>query len=133
MIGEGSIGAEASTMFTMFINNKLDRIISPEDIMTNPNEAYVIGALNSAVGIGDDFRADISSVISTRVINYCLTYATDKSIPDAMVNRLTKLVTDCGAFTDDLRYFMVKEIVNGNKVKWQKLMMNANVVKMAVK
>jgi len=133
MIGEGSIGAEASTMFTMFINNKLDRIISPEDIMTNPNEAYVIGALNSAVGTGDDFRADISSVISTRVINYCLTYATDKSIPDAMVNRLTKLVTDCGAFTDDLRYFMVKEIVNGNKVKWSKLLQNASVVKMTVK
>jgi hypothetical protein len=28
---------------------------------------------------------------------------------------------------------MVKEIVNGNKLKWQKLMMNAQVVKMTVK
>ena len=132
MIGEGSVGADFSSMFTMFINNKLDKLISPEDILTKDKD-YVMGALTNAVGKDDNFRADISSVISTRVINYCLTYATDKSIPDAMVNRLTKLVTDCGAFTDDLRYFMVKEIVNGNKVKWQKLMMNANVVKMAVK
>ena len=133
MIGEGSVGADTSTMFTMFINNKMDQIISPADIMTNPNESYVVGALNTAVGSGDSYRADIASVISTRIINYCLVYAQDKSVPDAMVNRLTKLVTDCDAFTDDLQYFMVKEIVAGNKIKWQKLMMNASVVKMTVK
>ncbi len=31
MIGEGSVGADFSSMFTMFINNKLDKLISPED------------------------------------------------------------------------------------------------------
>lgn len=133
MIGEGSVGAEASTMFTMFINNKMDQIISPSDIMTNPNENYVVGALNSAVGTGDSYRADIASVIATRIVNFALVYAQDKSVPDAMVTRLTKLVTDCAAFTDDLQYYMVKEIINGNKVKWQKLMMNNNVVKMTLK
>jgi hypothetical protein len=133
MIGEGSVGAEVSSMFTMFINNKLDKIISPHDIITNQNEAYVIGALNSAVGQDDDFRADISSVIATRLINFCLTHAETNSVPDAMISRIIKLVTDCGSFTDDLKYYMVKEIVNGNKVKFQKLMMNANVVKMTVK
>jgi hypothetical protein len=50
-----------------------------------------------------------------------------------MINRLIKLTTDCDSFTDDLRYYMVKEIVNGNKVKFAKLMLNPNVVKMAVK
>jgi len=133
MIGEGSVGAEVSTMFTMFINNKMDKIISPKDILTNPNEAYVVGALNSAVGQGNDFRADISSVIATRVVNYSLTHAENSSVSDAMIARLVKLTTDCDAFTDDLRYYMVKEIVNGNKVKFSKLMMNTSVVKMAVK
>lgn len=133
MIGEGSVGYDVSAMFTMFINNKLDKIISPADIINNPSEAYVVGALNSAVGTGNDFRADISSVITTRIINHCLVHAQDKPVTDAMVNRVIKLVTDCDAFTDDLKYYMVKEIVNGNKVKWQKLMMNSQVVKMAVK
>jgi hypothetical protein len=50
-----------------------------------------------------------------------------------MINRVIKLLTDCDSFSDDLKYFMVKEIVNGNKAKWQKLMMNSAVVKMAVK
>ena len=131
MIGEGSVGVDFSSMFTMFINNKLDRIISPEDTFTK-DEAYVMGALTGAVGKDDDFRADISSVIATRLINYSLTYADTKPVPDAMINRLVKLTTDCDAFTNDLRYYMVKEIVNGNKNKFSKMMMNTNVVKMAV-
>jgi hypothetical protein len=131
MIGEGSVGVDFSSMFTMFINNKLDRIISPEDTLTK-DEAYVMGALTSAIGKGDDFRADISSVVATRLINYSLTIAETKSIPDAMIQRIVKLTTDCEAFTNDLRYYMIKEIVNGNKVKFSKLMMNTDVVKMAV-
>jgi nucleoside-triphosphatase THEP1 len=132
MIGEGSVGADFSSMFTMFINNKLDRIISPEDIMTK-DEQYVMNSLVSAVGQDNDFRADLSSVIATRVINYSLVHASTKTVTDPMIDRLVKLTTDCKAFTDDLRYFMIKEIVNGNKLKFSKLMMNNNVVKMAVK
>jgi hypothetical protein len=131
MIGEGSVGVDFSSMFTMFINNKLDRIISPEDTMTK-DEAYVMGALTAAVGKDDDFRADISSVIATRLINYSLMHAETKPVPDAMIGRIIKLTTDCDAFTNDLRYYMVKEIVNGNKNKFSKLMMNTDVVKMAV-
>jgi hypothetical protein len=132
MIGEGSVGADFSSMFTMFINNKLDRIISPEDIMTK-DEQYVMNSLTAAVGQDDEFRADLSSVIATRVINYSLVHADTKPVSDLMINRLVKLTTDCKAFTDDLRYFMIKEIVNGNKLKFSKLMMNNQVVKMAVK
>jgi len=133
MIGEGSVGPEVSSLFTMFINNQMDKIIPPHEVLTNASESYVIGALNSVIGAGDNFRADISSVMATRIINYCLVHAQEKSVPDAMVNRMIRLLTDCDSFSDDLKYFMVKEIVNGNKTKWQKLMMNAQVVKMAVK
>jgi hypothetical protein len=133
MIGEGSVGAEFSSMFTMFINNKMDKIISPKDIMTNTNETYVVGALNGAVGTGDDFRADISSIITTRIINYSLKHASEHAVSDVMIDRLVKLTTDCEAFTNDLKYFMVKEILAGNKPKFARLMQNPLVVKMAVK
>ena len=131
MIGEGSVGADFSSMFTMFINNKLDRIISPEDILTKDKD-YVMGALTNAVGKDDDFRADISSVIATRLINYSLVQAEKGSVPAGVIDRLAILTTECDAFTNDLRYYMVKEIVNGNKVKFSKLMQNTNVVKMAI-
>ena len=131
MIGEGSVGADFSMMFTMFINNKLDRIISPEDILTK-DEDYVIRSLTAAVGKDDEFRADISSVIATRVINYSLTKAEKSVVSKDMISRLALLTTECEAFTNDLRYYMVKEIVNGNKVKFAPLMQNTNVVKMAI-
>jgi hypothetical protein len=131
MIGEGSVGPDFSSMFTMFINNKLDKIISPQDILTK-DEAYVMGALTNSVGRDDDFRADISSIIATRLVNYSLVVAEKGSVSQGVIDRLAKLTTDCEAFTNDLRYYMVKEIVSGNKVKFAKLMQNTNVVKMAI-
>ena len=132
MIGEGSIGAETASMFSLFINNQLDKIISPEDIMTK-DEAYVKGALKNSIGEGDNFRADISSIITTRIINYCLTHAEKNSVDKAMTDRLIMLTTDCESITTDLKYYMIKEIVNGNKIKFSKLMMDPKVVTMAVK
>ena len=132
MIGEGSVGADFSSMFTMFINNKLDRIISPEDILTK-DEAYVVGALRSMIGEDDDFRADISSVVSTRLINYALREAETKSVSQDVINRLIKLTTDCTSFTDDLSYYIVKELTNGNKPKFSKMLLNPKVAKMVIK
>ena len=132
MIGEGSVGPEFASMFTLFINNKLDKIISPETILTK-DEGYVMGALKSAIGEGDDFRADIASVISTRIVNYSLTFAANNTVPKDVIQRIGKIVTDCESFTSDLKYYMIKEIVNGNKNKFGLLMMQPEIVKMAVK
>jgi len=133
MIGDGSIGEEPSALFAMFINNKLDKIISPEQILTNDDWNYVKGSLTSCIGKDDDFRADISSIISTRIINFASITADKGSVPQKMVDRIISLVTDCDSFTDDLRYYMVKEILNGHKAKFSKLMLNQKVVKMTVK
>ena len=132
MIGEGSVGLDFAAMFSMFINNKLDRIISPEDILTK-DEAYVVGALKSMIGEDDNFRADISSVVSTRLINFALRKADKESIPQDMINRLVKLTTDCTSFTDDLSYYIVKELTNGNKPKFSKMLLNPKVAKMVMK
>jgi nucleoside-triphosphatase THEP1 len=132
MIGEGSVGEEFSSMFSMFINNKLDKIISPQDILTK-DEGYVLGVLNDMIGQDDDFRADISSVVATRVINYALNFASSHSIPQDITDRIAKLTTDAKVFTDDLKYYIIKELLNGNKSKFSKLMLNTKVAQMAIK
>ena len=132
MIGEGSVGSDFASMFTMFINNKLDKIIGPKDIFEK-DEQYVLNTLKHAIGEGDDFRADLSSVVATRIVNYGLTHAEKNPITKVMTDRIIKLTTECDSFTDDLRYYVIKELINGNKVKFAPLMMNANVVKMSVK
>ena len=132
MIGEGSVGFDFSSMFTMFINNKLDKILSPEDILTK-DEVYVMSSLKNLIGEEDDFRADLSSVIATRIVNYSLNYAQTKSISQDIIDRLTKLTTDAKVFTDDLKYYVIKELLNGNKPKFSKLMLNPKVAQMAIK
>lgn len=132
MIGEGSVGDDFSSMFTMFINNKLDRIIGPEDILTK-DEKYVFSALKDMIGEEDEFRADIASVVSTRIINFALTKASTESIPDAIIQRISNIVTACDSFTDDLKYYMIKELLSGNKPKFSKLMLNPKVAAMALK
>jgi hypothetical protein len=60
-------------------------------------------------------------------------FAEKNSVSQQMIDTLIKLTTDCDSFTDDLKYYIVKEILNGNKVKFSKLMLNNQVVKMTVK
>jgi len=132
MIGEGSVGLDFSSMFTMFINNKLDKIISPEAII-NKDKGYVFGQLTDIIGTADDFRADISSVISTRIVNYLLNFAKTNPISGEILTRIEDLFIDCESFTTDLKYYIIKEVLNGNKQKFSKLMMNPRIAKLIIK
>ena len=131
MIGEGSVGAEFATMFTMFINNRLDKIITPEKVMSTDDWSSVKGQLTTVIGKEESYRADIASVITRRLINYNLLNAEKNSITQKVLERLSVLMTD-NMFTNDLKYTMVREIVNGNRIKFQKLLMNPDIVKMTV-
>ena len=133
MIGEGSVGPEFTTIFTTFINNKLDKLVTPKDILLHDNETYILGELRNCIGRGNDYRADIASVLTTRLINFTVNYSESNTIYQKQIDRLIKLATDEDTLTNDLKYVMVKKILNGNKAKFQKMMMNEAVMKMAMK
>jgi len=132
-IGEGSVGTEFTTMFTSFIHNKLDKLIEPKEILLGDNNKTISDKLMSSIGSGDNYRADIAAIMATRIINYSLFYAEKNSITQKIIDRITFLVTEPDLFTNDLKYHMVKKILNGNKQKFQKIMVNPEVIKMAVK
>ena len=132
MIGEGSVGPEFSTMFTTFINNKLDKLPTPDTMLCHENDQHVRTSLKEAIGVDNAYRADVAAVLCTRLANYALHYASTKSVTQSIINRLIMLSTE-EIFANDLKYFAIREILNGNKQKYQKLMMNADVVKMATK
>jgi len=135
MIGEGSVGAEFASLFTMFIHNKLDKMTSPKDMLTHTSWEYIKGQLNATMGkVGEDtYRADIASVLAHRLINYTVHYSESNAVDQKIIDRITAYVTDADIFTNDLKYAIVKSIVNGNKAKFTKLMLNPEIVKMAVK
>ena len=131
MIGEGSVGSEFSTLFTMFINNKLDKMISPENIMTQ-DEHYVMNTLKGLVGKDKEYRADIAATLGTRVANYLEFYAKENKIEKDTIDRVSKLVTE-KIFATDVSYNMVKSIYNSNPGKFKLMMLNKELVKYITK
>ena len=132
MIGEGSVGSEFSTMFTIFINNKLDKIISPEIIMTHNSDEYILNTLKGIIGKDKDYRADLASIISTRIINYSLYYAKNNKVEKSFIDRLAFLINE-ELFAVDLKYNMVKSIYNGNTSAFKLLMLNKTLIKFLTK
>ena len=132
MIGKGSVGPDMTSLFTLFINNKLDQLISPKDIILHDNEDYIVGTLKSAIGRGDDYRADIASIMSTRIVNFALTHFKANPMKNEVIKRFEKLVVD-EIFAIDLKYMIVRNLINGNKQKFQKLMLNDKVMEYTIR
>lgn len=133
MIGEGSVGTEFSTLFTIFINNKLDNLVSPKDILTGADWSTIESKLRSSIYDGTHYRADIASLMATRVSNYAIVYAEKNPITDKVVDRIKDVIKTEDLFALDLHYFMIKNIISGNKTKFQKLLLDSDIVKLAVK
>ena len=133
LIGEGSVGGEVSTLFTMFINNKLDKMISPKDILFHANEDYILGQFAGLVDLKGNYRADIASILNTRIINYILFYSEKNAVPQSVIDRLIRLSTKEEILTEDLKFVLVRKLLNGNKQKFQKLLNNSEVISMASK
>ena len=130
MIGEGSVGTDFASMFTTFINNKLDKLITPKDMLLK--DENILPRIKSTVGEGDDYRADIASVMATRLANFAVIYADNNTITPKITERLEELCTK-DHFTNDLKYLIVRTIFNGNKKKFSKLMMKPEIIKMTIK
>lgn len=131
MIGEGSVGSEFSTLFTMFINNKLDKMISPENILTQ-DEKYVMNTLKGLVGKDKEYRADIAATLGTRIANYLEVFSRENPIEKNIIDRVTKIVTD-KVFATDVCYNMIKSIYNSNPNKFKLMMLNKDLVKYITK
>ena len=132
MIGEGSVGDEFASMFTVFINNNLDKLVTPKDLLTHDNESYILGELSGCVGKDDNYRADIASTLATRLANYAVVYSKENTVSQKITDRLEALCTK-DYFTNDLKYLVVRTIFNGNKQKFNKLMMKPEIIKMTIK
>ena len=132
MIGEGSVGDAFASMFTTFINNKLDKLITPKDLLTHESEQYVLNELRSCIGKDNNYRADIASTLATRLSNYAVVYSKENTIDKKITDRLIALCTK-DYFTNDLKYLIVRSIFNGNKQKFNRMMMNPEIVKMTMK
>lgn len=134
ILGEGSVGEAFSSMFTMFINNRLDLLIKPEDIL-NKDKEDVIKRLKSNVKKNDDYRADIASTLVTRITNYINSNykdVRDSKVIQNVINRIADLVTE-DVFGVDLKFVLVKDVYKNNPDKFRGMFMHKDLMTYALK
>lgn len=117
VLGEGCVSYEVIGLFTEFINNKLDKLISPEEV-AHKNYTELKKELTALVGIQNlgTYRGDIASILCTRFLNYSLKYAENNPIKTSYLDRIETLIKD-EIFGVDLGLYLVMELFKSNKFK----------------
>lgn len=122
------------SLFTTFIANKLDRLVSPEDMLMKKWET-VREEIERCVYEKDDYHPEIAAVLNTRLLNYSVNYLKDGNKADVVCNRLLDLVdnsnstTEKHLFSEDLIFSIVKTIVAKFPAKTNKLLLNPAIRK----
>jgi hypothetical protein len=120
-IGEGSVGTEVASLFTQFIANKLDKLITPKRMLFEGITAEVVNEIRDIVYDSGTYRADIASMLTSRLVNYGLYHAETKPIEQKVIDRIAAIIKEEDVFNYDLKYIIAKRLIGGNKTKFQKL------------
>ena len=89
LLGQNSLPVEHLLMLNKFIEDKLDKLPTPEDLIKSGSEE-ALKSLKSVVGSGDKKRIDISAILSRRVMNY--TIANSKDFNKDMINTYDEIM-----------------------------------------
>jgi len=129
-MGEGSIGSEVTSLFTTFIHNKLDKLPSPEDIfdLKVKGETIVKMLKDVVTDSKKQYRADIASILSTRIINYTVLQANNKKIVKEFVTRVGEIIKS-EVLTSDISYVIGRQVYNADTKAFAPLVTDKYVVK----
>ena len=112
LLGEGSLGVEATTMFTSFIHNRMDKLITTEEILdTDTPFKDIEKRLTELVKKKGKYRGDIAYVICSRLITYAQYKLNDDNTTSEMVDRVEELLST-DVLGTDLKFVLGKKITN---------------------
>lgn len=127
IIGEGSAGPEVTSMFTSFIGNKLDKMITPAEIMnTTKPFSEIENKIKSLVKEGVDYRADLAYVLTTRLINYMLYTVKDEEMNIKFIERTKDLILS-NCLGTDLKFILARKIINA-RAKFNQLASDTKII-----
>lgn len=121
---ENTMGA----LFTTFINNKLDSIISPQELI-NGSWDKVKRELKNTLYDGEQYKAHIASLIGTRLLNFCLINlgkATAKT--EVVEKRFNDLIESEEVYlSKDILFNIIKQLTKKHVAKTNKWFLNKNI------
>lgn len=115
-----------SGMFTQFINNNLDKLMEPEDILKKDWDTVKV-MLEENIYKNNQYNASIASTLTVRFTNFIEDYfttATDTKKSEKVIDRILDICTksDKTLLSEDLIYKMIKTLNAKFSVRCQKLM-----------
>lgn len=120
-------------LFTMFINNKLDKLIQPDEMLFGDwkkTSKEIADAVFS--GENGSYRADIGATITTRFINFINYYfeTEDGAKSQVVVNRVLEIVeNEITLLAEDLIFNMIRNLVGKYPTRTNKLLQNPKIMK----
>lgn len=105
LLGQNSLPIEHLLMLNKFIEDKLDKLPTPEQLIKGKPEDAV-KALKSVIGQGDKKRIDISAILSRRIMNYTL--VNSKDFTKDMINTYAEIM-ESDYMSPDLVLLSVKK------------------------
>lgn len=111
-------------LFTTFIANKLDKLVSPKDMLLQSWNT-VKDKIKKCVYDDGEYRPEIASVLATRLLNYSMVYFGTKGCKSSVVqDRLLDIInSEDKLFSEDLIFNVVKNLVTKYSAKMNKVLM----------
>jgi len=115
-------------IFSMFINNHYDKLISPKDILTGSWNIVKPKLVSAMWGDnGTDYRTTVASLLATRIANWVDAYFSKPGYVSAPINeRLTEII-ESKLFSEDLMFFIIKSVVSKHPKATAKLLQNPQI------
>lgn len=135
-IAKGCFGDEDNIvghLFTQFIANKLDKLISPKDLLLKDWNIVKEQIKNSVYDDNGNYRPEIASILHTRLLNYSIAFFEKKgSKTDVVQDRLLKLIDssnedDKMLFSEDFLFNIIKILINKFPSRTNKFILNPKI------
>jgi hypothetical protein len=134
-LGEGSLGVQATTMFTAFIHNKMDKLPTSAEILdTNIDFKKIESELKKLIKGSDkgdksmdEYRGDIAYVVTTRLLNHIQFSMADTDFDDDLKKRMEQII-ETDVLGSDLKFILGRKLINMENGKFTFLCFNKSVV-----
>lgn len=109
--GDGAVGNAFTDHFISFVNNRLDQLPHPKDLLKAESKE-ALGMLNKVCGnytTKDAYNPATASIMASRITNYVIYGNHDKWGKDENQKVIDMILHTC--FSDDLKFFMARQFI----------------------
>lgn len=109
--GDGAVGVEFTNHFITFINNKLDKLPNPKELLSQDSDK-ALAALTSICGnykTKDSYNQATASIMASRIANYTI-HGHEGSWGKADNQKVINMILHT-SFSDDLKFYMARQFV----------------------